>query len=73
MTFKTEFARVTRSLWGLKPEAQTVVYKGEEIEEISLLNRITEDGWKLLSITALATDVLGGTNEIVIRYYLGKD
>ena len=73
MVFKTETARITRSLWGLKPEGQTVVYNREEIEEIALLNRFTEDGWKLLSVTAIATDVLGGTSEVVIRYYFAKD
>jgi len=73
MLFKTEIARVTRTLWGLKPEGQTVMYKGEEIEEIALLNRLTEGGWKLLGVAAIATDILGGTSEVVIRYYLGKD
>ncbi len=73
MQFKTEVARVTRSLWGLKPEGQSIIYKGEEIEEVSLLNRLVEDGWRLIGVTAIATDVLGGTSEVVIRYYLGKD
>lgn len=73
MAFKTETARITRTLWGLKPEAQSIIYKGEEIEEVVLLNRFTEDGWKLISVTAIATDLLGGTSEVVIRYYMGKD
>ena len=73
MVFKTETARITRTLWGLKPEAQTIIFKGEEIEEVALLNRLTEDGWKLIGVTAIATDLLGGTSEVVIRYYLGKD
>ena len=73
MVFKTETARVTRTLWGLKPEAQTIIYKGEEIEEVALLNRLTEDGWKLIGVTAIATDLLGGTSEVVIRYYLSRE
>ncbi len=73
MIFKTETARIQRTLWGLRTEGQHVIYRGEEIEEISLLNRFTEDGWRLIGVTAIATDVLGGTSEVVIRYYLGHD
>jgi len=73
MIYKTEVARITRTLWGLRPDGQSVVYKGEELEEIALINRFTEGGWRLMGVTAIATDILGGTSEVVIRYYLGKE
>lgn len=73
MQYKTEVARVSRSLWGLKTDAQTIIYKGEEIDEITMLNRVTEDEWKLIAVIALPTDVLGGTSEIVLRYYFTKN
>ena len=73
MEYKTELARVSRTLWGLKPDAQSVIYMGEEIEEASLINRITEGGWKLVSVAAIASDVLGGTSEIILRYYLSRE
>ena len=73
MEYKTELARVSRTLWGLRPDAQTVIYRGEEIEEASLINRITEGGWKLISVAAIASDILGGTSEIILRYYLVRE
>ncbi len=73
MQYKTEVARVSRTLWGLKPDAQTILCKGEEMEEAVLINRITGDGWKLISVAAIASDVLGGTSEIVLRYYLAQE
>ena len=72
MQYRMETAKVKKSLWGLRADDQTVIYKGQELEEMSLINRLCEDGWTLVSVTAIATDLLGGTSEVVLRYYLAR-